>query len=211
MVPILIFRKQLHESNAALDQPPRDQATGTELLRRWIIEAVERVRGFGFSMNIERLAGGRLHSCGELKIGDPRCELVLERSRLAEDLFLLLGDQLDVTLIEHAVRHDRLGEDALRLTRRESQRRADDLLPGLALEPGARARRVQEVLHDGDQVVEFRRRQIEHHRVVAELLGNLAHRHGHEEALLRVLEPLDEVAELADDPRLVVPALMEVA
>ena len=57
-----------------------------------------------------------------------RGRVELQRLALADDLPLLLGHQVDVAVVEHAVGDDGLGEDALRLRRRQPQRRLDQLL-----------------------------------------------------------------------------------
>ncbi len=38
------------------------------------------MRGLGFTIDVERLAGGRLHPCGEAKVGDPCLEFQLALS-----------------------------------------------------------------------------------------------------------------------------------
>ena len=77
---------ELHEANAALDQPASDQTFAAEVSRQRMVEAVERASAGVLAVDVDDLAGARLHAvgqlvcldaCGQLRIAGPGC-LVLQ-------------------------------------------------------------------------------------------------------------------------------------
>ena len=62
--------EELHETDAALDQPAGDEAAGAELARFGLVEAIECFGGRVFLAQIERFLGGGLHPRGQFIAGD---------------------------------------------------------------------------------------------------------------------------------------------
>src|SRR5439155_24685903 len=75
-------RDELHESHAALDQPPGDQAAGAEIAGDVVIEAVEAVRVGGLAANVDGLRCGRLHLEGQLVGGNAGVQYARRRGCL---------------------------------------------------------------------------------------------------------------------------------
>jgi hypothetical protein len=71
-VPRLARQKKLHVAHAALDQPPRQQTATAVLLRLRLVQAVQPLRRFGFTRQIQGLRNRRLHPRGRLEVRDAR-------------------------------------------------------------------------------------------------------------------------------------------
>ena len=77
VVPRLSAQKELHESDATLDQSARDQAPRSVVTGFRLVQPVHRVGGFGLAGNVERLARRGLHAGGQLVTGDAGFQLGL--------------------------------------------------------------------------------------------------------------------------------------
>src|SRR5262249_2438962 len=74
LIPLVTVRA-LDEAHAAFGQAPRQYALPCEVLRDWIIQAVELLRRFGFFFNLKSFRRLALHTKGEFKGLDARFEL----------------------------------------------------------------------------------------------------------------------------------------
>ena len=74
--------KDLHEPDAALDEPSRHQALAPERLAHGVVEAVERLRRLGLTRDVHRLRRASLHAIGELVRGDARRQLAVAGEHL---------------------------------------------------------------------------------------------------------------------------------
>ena len=80
VVPNLKIDEELHETNAALDEPPRDEAAAAVAVGLASAEAVHFFGGFGFLIEVECVAGLELHAGGEFVAGHARIEPRLPRA-----------------------------------------------------------------------------------------------------------------------------------
>ena len=76
VIPVLSGSKDLHESNATLDQAARNQATSPVILGPFPVDPVEAADRLGFSRNIEGLFGGLLHASGQSIAGQAGLEII---------------------------------------------------------------------------------------------------------------------------------------
>ena len=136
---------------------------------------------------------------------------ILQRAGAADDLPFFPCDQLEVVLPERPVGDDRLGERALRLGRGQTQGQVDYPVAELAREIDAHPRRPSQIIEHRRQVLIVRQLHFEDHRVVFELFGQFYRGRGHDNGLAAVLERLDDVAQLAQDRGLILPAVMKIA
>ncbi len=65
---------QLHETHAALQQPPSDQAVAAKVLRRLFVDAVHSPRGFGLLRDVENARGAQLQLGRQFVRGDASIE-----------------------------------------------------------------------------------------------------------------------------------------
>src|SRR5207247_834270 len=77
VIPDLAVDEELYETDAALDQTPRNQTTRAVFASDGIVKAIKFPGRFGFAGNIERLFGSRLHARGQFVAGDARFEIAL--------------------------------------------------------------------------------------------------------------------------------------
>ena len=70
-----VARVELDEPDAALDQPPGQQAAGAELGRPPVVQAVEPLGLVGLARQVDGLGGRALHPEGQLVGLDPGLEL----------------------------------------------------------------------------------------------------------------------------------------
>ena len=82
-------RENLHEADAALDEPARHQALPAERLGDLVVEAVERLRGVGFARDVDRLGRASLHPVRELVRRDARRQLAVAGKLLHVELVQL--------------------------------------------------------------------------------------------------------------------------
>ena len=74
---------QLHKADAALNEPPRDQALPAEMCRRngkgmvtlWQVQTVKAPRLFILRGNVQGLGGRGMKLVGQVVAGDPCAEL----------------------------------------------------------------------------------------------------------------------------------------
>ena len=101
-------RVDLHEPDAALDQPPGHQALAGDVVAPRVVEAVQLLDVGRLAIDVDRLGRGRLHPVGQLEALDPRGQL-------------RLGGKLLVMKLVQAAASSRAGPAA---RRRSSPRRA---------------------------------------------------------------------------------------
>ena len=77
VVPRLAVEEELHETYAALDEAPGNEAAGAVFLGFVLIDAVKLFGGLAFVADIEGFLGGSLHAGGEFKAGNARFKGVL--------------------------------------------------------------------------------------------------------------------------------------
>ena len=82
---------QLHEADAPLDQPPRQQAHAAERLGLFLVDAVQRLRVGGLLRQIDRFRSGRLH---------PKRQLVCLNASIQFRLLRPTGSMCSVELRE---------------------------------------------------------------------------------------------------------------
>ena len=101
-VPDLAVDKELHETNAALHQPPRNQATRPVFARHRIIQPIEFLRRLALAGNIERLLRRRLHPRRQLVACDARLQIGFARMP-REMLLIEPGEEGEVLLLQRAL------------------------------------------------------------------------------------------------------------
>ncbi len=138
------------------------------------------------------------------------CMEQLQRPGRAHQVLFFADHQIEIVDIESAAGDDGPGEHPLRLSAGKSERGTQQFLILLGRQTGLDARRLQQMLENGVEFRQFGRRAIEHHRIVLQLLRDRARRHSHDEAFVHELEALRQIAQLANDSRLALPALVKV-
>ncbi len=80
-VVVVAARIELNKSHAALDQPPRKQATPAEIGRARVVETVELVHFSRFVVEVYRARRMLLHLVRQLVAGDTRRQIAVVDSR----------------------------------------------------------------------------------------------------------------------------------
>ncbi len=68
---------QLHEPDAPLHKPPRQQALAPELLRALVVKPVQRLCRFRFLADVYHFGGMRLHPVAQFIRGDTRFQIAV--------------------------------------------------------------------------------------------------------------------------------------
>jgi hypothetical protein len=133
--------------------------------------------------------------------------VVLEQPALADDLPLLLQDELDVVHVQAVVGGHRLGEGVLRLGDGEAEGGLDELLALTAVElhghPLVRAQRGHDLAQELAQLVEGGKRDVQHGDVLLQLHRDVEHGGQQDHGRVGRLELLGQLAQRADDDRVV--------
>src|SRR5262249_54499179 len=82
VVPDLTVNEKLNETHAALDQPPRNQATRPIFTNHRFVEAIKLLGRFTFPGNIQGLLRRSLHAGSEFVTGNAGLQIALSRMPL---------------------------------------------------------------------------------------------------------------------------------